>query len=262
MIGPRRAGPALAARSDRTPPRNRRRRNRARSGAATEIYPRALRRGLQPLRPAHRPSPCAQASGLGARSRRPNQLRAGGDAEGLAARNSDIGRSAPCSSIRSKMRSTILHGVLPHEFRRRTSPARALGRRGHPQRLAQSGAADRARRQDRRRQHGRRILFRDFDPVSAAPVAEGTGAVRQPVAGADRSGALQRLAGQRIQGRSRHAAHRRRPPGRSARRAAHRAARPYRRDAAGAHHRRQDGPAADPSQRRAFGDRAGGDAGA
>jgi two-component system nitrogen regulation sensor histidine kinase GlnL len=39
-------------------------------------------------------------------------------------------------------------------------------------------------------------------------------------------------------------------------------ARPYRRDASGAHHRRQDGSAAHPSQRRALGDRAGRNAGA
>src|SRR4029453_17693535 len=38
--------------------------------------------------------------------------------------------------------------------------------------------------------------------------------------------------------------------------------RPYRRDAAGAHHRRQDGPAVDAPERGALGDRAGGDAGA
>ena len=42
----------------------------------------------------------------------------------------------------------------------------------------------------------------------------------------------------------------------------HRTARPYRRDAAGAHHRRQDGPAIDASKRGALGDRAGRDAGA
>ena len=73
---------------------------------------------------------------------------------------------------------------------------------------------------------------------------------------------IERLAGQRVQGRSGHAADRRRPPGGPSRRAAHRAARPYRRDAAGAHHRRQDGPAIDASKRGAFGDRAGRDAGA
>ena len=101
-----------------------------------------------------------------------------------------IGRSAPCSSIprrcvrRLCMECCCMSSAAEH---RRPVP---VGQRGHPQRLAQSGAADRARRQDRRRQHGRGIVFRDFDPVSAAPVAEGTGAVRQSVAGADRAGAL------------------------------------------------------------------------
>ena len=51
-------------------------------------------------------------------------------------------------------------------------------------------------------------------------------------------------------------------PRRSARRAADRTSRPHRRDAAGAYHCRQDGPAIDPSQRGALGDRAGRDAGA
>src|ERR1700712_998764 len=45
------------------------------------------------------------------------------------------------------------------------------------------------------------------------------------------------------------------PPGRPSRGAADGAARPYRGHAAGTHHRRQDGPATDTSQRRAFGDR-------
>ncbi len=40
------------------------------------------------------------------------------------------------------------------------------------------------------------IVLRDIDAVPAASVAEGTGAVRQPVAGADRSGAFERLARQ------------------------------------------------------------------
>src|SRR4029077_20076372 len=42
---------------------------------------------------------CAKTSRLGAGSRRPNQWRAGGGAEGLAARDTDHRRSAPCSSI-------------------------------------------------------------------------------------------------------------------------------------------------------------------
>ena len=50
------------------------------------------------------------------------------------------------ASIACKMHSTTLHGVLLHDFSRRTSPARALRWRGHPQRAAQSGAAGRARR--------------------------------------------------------------------------------------------------------------------
>ena len=71
-----------------------------------------------------------------------------------------------------------------------------------------------------------------------------------------------RRGGQRIQGRSRHAAQSRRAPGRSARRAAAGAAGPRGRDAAGAHDRRQDGPPAHPSRRRALGDRARRHAGA
>src|SRR6202165_5829143 len=42
LLVPRRAGPALAARSDRAPPRNRRRRIRAIAGGAAQTYPRAL----------------------------------------------------------------------------------------------------------------------------------------------------------------------------------------------------------------------------
>ena len=51
------------------------------------------------LRLAHRPSPCAQASGLGAGNRGPMQPRAGDDAQDLAREDSDIGRSAPRASI-------------------------------------------------------------------------------------------------------------------------------------------------------------------
>src|SRR5216683_2204564 len=91
------------------------------------------------------------------------------------------------------MRSTTLHGVQLHDLRRRTSPAGAIRWRGHPQRSTQSGAADRARRQDRRRQHGRGILFRDFYPISATSVAQGARAFRQPAAGADRPGAIEPL---------------------------------------------------------------------
>jgi nifR3 family TIM-barrel protein len=71
--------------------------------------------------------------------------RAGDDAEGLAPENSH--RDNPHRVIAlSGMHSTTLHGVLLHEFSRRTSPSGTFGQRGHSQRLAQSGAADRARR--------------------------------------------------------------------------------------------------------------------
>ena len=81
-----------------------------------------------------------------------------------------------------------------------------------------------------------------------------------PLARAHRAGARARRGGQRVQGRSRHAAQSRRAPGRPVRGAAAGAAGPRGRHAAGAHDRRQDGPPAHPSRRRALGDRARGHA--
>src|ERR1700719_708668 len=98
-----------------------------------------------------------------------------------------------------KMHSTTLHGALLHELSRRISQTCSVRRRGCPQRLAEPGPADRAGRQDRRCKYGRGILFRDFDAISATSVAEGARALRQPVAGADRSGAIERLAGPPVQ---------------------------------------------------------------
>ena len=119
-----------------------------------------------------------------------------------------------------------------------------------------------AGRQGGRRQCGRGSIFRSLAAVAPAPIAARPGAVRQSLADPDRAGARPRRGGQRIQGRSRHAAQSRRPARRSARGAAARASRLRGGDAAGAHHRRQDGSAAYPSRRGAFGDRARRDAGA
>ncbi len=96
----------------------------------------------------------------------------------------------------------------------------------------------------------RRHLLRDLVPFGS------------PLLALDRAGARARRGGQRIQGRSRHAAQSRRAPGRPACRAAAGAAGPRGRHAAGAHHRRQDGPPAHPSRRRALGHRARRHAGA
>ena len=96
----------------------------------------------------------------------------------------------------------------------------------------------------------RRHMLRDLVPFGS-PLLALVDQVRTP-----------RRGGQRIQGRSRHAAQSRRPPGRPACRAAAGAAGPRRGDAAGAHHRRQDGPPAHPSRRGALGDRARRHAGA
>ena len=62
-------------------------------------HSRPLRRGLQPLRVAHRAQARAQASRLGAGDRSPVQPRARGHAEGLAAKDSDVGGSAPRAPI-------------------------------------------------------------------------------------------------------------------------------------------------------------------
>ena len=59
-------------------------------------------------------------------------------------------------------RSTILRGVLLHDLHRRTSPAAADRRRDHPQRVAEPGAAGRARRADRGRQYGGGVVFRNL----------------------------------------------------------------------------------------------------
>ena len=74
---PRRAGAALAAGADRPPARNRAGGDGTVARRAARACARALRRGLQPLRPAHRTEARAQASRLGAGGRRPMQPRAG-----------------------------------------------------------------------------------------------------------------------------------------------------------------------------------------
>ncbi len=56
------------------------------------------------------------------------------DAQDLAAKDSDIGRSGRRASLACRMHSTTLHGALLHDFSRRTSPADAVRRRSHPQR--------------------------------------------------------------------------------------------------------------------------------
>ena len=219
---------------------------------------------LAPPRQRDRRPPRAQASRLGARCRGRDRRRAGAAA-------------ASCSGARAHRRRPARGAPSPRRGLRRLRRSRAEdrrmsrarahqlvsppGRRG-AQRAAASGHHGLARRQDRRRQCRGRIVLRGVAAAAAPPRAARPGAVRQPAAGADRAGARARRRGQRIQGRSRHAAQSRRAPGRSARRAAAGAARPRRGDAAGAHHRRQDGPPAHPSRRRALGDRARRHAGA
>ena len=69
--------------------RDRNRGSRADAGRSAEIRLHALRRRRQPLRPAHRSSPCAQTSRLGAGRRGERQLRAGGGSQDLAAKDFD-----------------------------------------------------------------------------------------------------------------------------------------------------------------------------
>ena len=173
---PRRAGPAVVARPDRRAGSKPARAESAPSLTAQLDLIRALYDDvLQPLRRAHRPAPCAQASRLGRSTSPPqSQPRAGDDARRPGGRQFSPPTVRARCIARSTMPSTTLHGVLLHEFSRRTSPAGAIGQRGHPQRLAESGAADRARRQDRRGERGGGSVFRDVDPVSAAPVAGAT----------------------------------------------------------------------------------------
>ncbi len=64
---------------------------RAIAHRATRLYPRAVRRRLQPLRAAHWPSPRAQTSRVGAGRRGSRQPGAGGDDQGLATKDFDIG---------------------------------------------------------------------------------------------------------------------------------------------------------------------------
>ena len=148
---------------------------------------------------------------------------------------------------------------------RRRAPLRrrsARRRRRGAQRAAAAGHHGRRRRPDRRRQCRGRKLLRGFGAAAAPADAARSRAVRQPAAGAGRAGAPPRRRGERIQGRPVDPAQSRRPAGRSARRAAAGAARSCRGDAAGAHHRRQDGPPAHPSRRGALGERARRHAGA
>ena len=91
-------------------------------------------------------------------------------------------------------------------LRRNPQRARRRRRRSRAQRAAASRRGDRARRQDRRRQRRGRRLLRHVGDDAAPPLAARSRAVRQPAAGADRAGAPARRRGQRIQGRSRHAA--------------------------------------------------------
>src|ERR1700676_2114898 len=57
---------------------------------------------MRSLWAAHRSSPCAQTSRLGAGNRRPTQPCAGADAQDLAREDSDVRRSAPRASIPSR----------------------------------------------------------------------------------------------------------------------------------------------------------------
>ena len=135
-------------------------------------------------------------------------------------------------------------------------------RRYGAQRAAASGHHGGAGRQDRRGQRRGRGLLRSLDAAAAPPRVARSRAVRLAAARADRAGAQPRLGGERISRRSLDAAQSGRAAGRSQRRARAGAAGPCGGDAAGAHHRRQDGPPAHPSRRRALGDRARLDAGA
>ena len=145
---------------------------------------------LQPLRPAHRRFVMPASISAGRSTSRRSAPRAGRDARSLAAEGADLGASRRACIARSATHSTTSPGA-----RGMTSAAERRGRRrrrrGHPQCLAQSGAGGRARRQDRRCQHRRRDRSSRFRRSAAAPVAEGTRAVRQPVAVADRPGPQQ-----------------------------------------------------------------------
>ena len=186
----RRAGPALAARSDRPPPRNRTvPRPRRRWPSSSAISARSMMKSA---------AITACASGSATR----------------ASISAGRWRSQPSAAARRRetlksWRQKILTSEDPHRVHR--SLAGCI-RRFCMECCRMTSAAEHRRPvpsdseailnalpnpvllvapdgTHRRRQHRRRILLRDFDAVSAAAVAEGTGAVRQSAAGADRSGA-------------------------------------------------------------------------